>query len=931
MKIHLPKLSFDAKLQRKLLVAIVILAVLGGVASLVPLLINQEALKNQVIDSFKAQTGYDLELDGDAVVKPFPTPHVVVNSLVVRNVPGANSPFLLSVKLVDLHLSMLRLLRGSFTIDSIKIKGVELELEHMKNGQFNWRDESVHSKVTAKSEPDENALITVPTIEMTDGIVRYIDDNYSSTTEYKHISLYLDNGAGTRPSTLTGSIQYGDKTMAAQVHFANLRDSFSGTPADMALSITSGKDRLHYEGTAALKEGVFLGTGKAQIGMENMVPWIGLVNGEPEITAADAAYAPLPIEIQTDIAADSEKMLLSHVALKGATASGNFDMSISPQHHIEMKGAFDTLALDTIFASKLFAPAPVISAAEKQKEENSFVQSQKSWFDLLDMHAELKLADIVYNQQHLTDSHIEFDLAGGEMTITQAASLMPGQTRFIFTGLGKKGYQGFALEGEVDAAGDNFTQMMNLFKSRGVTFPPEDFRRFRLKANMVLSAHDMRLSEIRTRVEDVGIVGGIIATFGARTRIEAALQLGGLNLDHFTTLWGLNSWRESFSSNDPGGDHPLMMSQWLRQLGYDMRLSIALEQYVLGGKHYDKASFKVRAATNRLIFNDVDMAYNGSQLAGNISIDVSEALPRIELSAAADKFDWDQFFDNVPKPNPAASPQAGHWSKDEFNFQWLELANVVYRLKCGTFRYGSTQIDNLNLRGNIDSRIMNIDAITGTVFDSRISGRIILTGEKIPRFNLALDIVSLAPEKIVSYMPTLQGMSGKYNLTARLNTSGINIFSWVSNLEGTLGIGGTNVTVQGFNLPGIIRAVSYVRTVADILNVVKRAFPGGSTTFNRIEGQWVIAAGVIKMPNVKLSNADTDGTMSGEIDLPDWKTQGRIAFTLKTLDRQHPPSMTINFSGGVDSPEKALDTRSLEQYVTNKTSEKMLQQYGAPQ
>lgn len=930
MQMHLPKPSFNTKLQRKLLAAVLILTVFWGVVSLVPRLINQEALKNQVIDAFKIQTGYDLELDGEAVVKPFPTPHVLVNSLVVRNVPGANSPFLLSVKMVDLHLSVLNLLRGKFIIDAIRITGVDLELEHMKNGQFNWKDESVHVKVPPGGESDENVLVAVPKIEMTDGVIRYTDDNYNSTMEYKNISLRLDNGAGARPSSLTGSLQYGDRTLVADAHFGNLRDSVTGLPAEFSLAVTSDKSNLHYKGTAALKDGVVLGVGHIQVDLDNLVPWVGLLNGESDLTAADPAWSVLPIQVQADINADNEKMVLSPLSLKGATASGNFDMIISPKHHIRLKGAFDTLALDAIFASKLFAPSPPVSAAEKRKEDNSFVQVQKSWFDLLDMHAELKLNDIVYNQQHMTDSHIEFDLADGEMSITQAASLLPGQSRVIFTGLGKKGYQGFALEGEVDAAGDNFTQVIDLFKSHGVTFPAKDFRRFRLKANMVLSSHDMRLSEIRTRIEDMGIVGGIIATFGARTRIEAALQLGGLNIDHFATLWGLDSWRESFSRNDPG-DHPLMMSQWLHHLEYDMRLSLALEQYVLGGKHYDKASFKVSAATNRISFNDVDMLYNGSRLGGNISIDVSEALPRIEISAGADRFDWAQFFDVAQKPKQAANPQDGRWSKDEFNLQWLELANVVYRLKCGTFRYGAIEIQDLNLRGNVDSRILNIDSITGAVFNSRASGRAILSGEKIPRFNVALDIVSLAPERIAPYLPPLLGMSGKYNLTMRLNTSGVNILSWVSNLEGTLGIGGTDVTVQGFNLPGIIRAVSYVRTVADILNVVKRAFPGGSTTFARVEGQWVIAAGIVRMPNIKLTNADTEGSMTGEIDLPDWKTQGRIVLVLKTLDRQHPPNMAVNYSGNVDSPEKALDTRSLEQYVTNKTSEKMLQQYGAPQ
>jgi hypothetical protein len=162
-----------------------------------------------------------------------------------------------------------------------------------------------------------------------------------------------------------------------------------------------------------------------------------------------------------------------------------------------------------------------------------------------------------------------------------------------------------------------------------------------------------------------------------------------------------------------------------------------------------------------------------------------------------------------------------------------------------------------------------------------------------------------------------------------VNASGVDIHSWISSLQGSVSLAGDNIDIHGFNLAAVIHSVAYVRTVADILNVVRRAFPGGETIFSNIQGQWTIDSGVLKTSNSKLISELADGLLTSQVDLVNWLTQSSISLSLKTLDPTHPPGMVINFNGNLDKPETSLDTRSLEQYVTNKTSEKILQGYGA--
>jgi hypothetical protein len=152
--------------------------------------------------------------------------------------------------------------------------------------------------------------------------------------------------------------------------------------------------------------------------------------------------------------------------------------------------------------------------------------------------------------------------------------------------------------------------------------------------------------------------------------------------------------------------------------------------------------------------------------------------------------------------------------------------------------------------------------------------------------------------------------------------------SWISNLSGSLSVSGRDIEVKEFNLPAIIRAVAYVRTVADILNVVKRAFPSGNTVFPRLDGQWAINKGVVETANAKIYSSQADGLILSSFDLLNWTTKNSFIFDLKSLNVTPSPNIIVNIYGDGNSPKVDFDTRSLEQYVNSKTSEKLLKEYG---
>jgi hypothetical protein len=650
--------------------------------------------------------------------------------------------------------------------------------------------------------------------------------------------------------------------------------------------------------------------------------------------------------------------------MEGAIVKGEARVEVSPPYGVDVKGNIESLDLETLFASKLFALRQVddpLKDVQKNKE-TTFIIAPKSFLNSLNLSADIKIDDILYNQQHIRNVHADFDMGGGEMTISQVNALYPGDTHVVFTGIGKEGFEGFALEGQIDASGADFAEAIKILKANGAALPTDDFKRFRLRANTIISAKEMRMSEITARIENIALVGGFIATFGDRIKLNAAMRVGGLNIDNFIKIWGLDEWHKSFFDTTPGAKYDSFLARWLRRLDYDASVNLALEQYVLGGMPRDKADLKLEATTGKVTLNDIKTTFNGTHISGNVGIDVTNTLPHLDLKLTMDTFDADTFFTKdgklppgtqPPAPLPAAaknpaappspaSPQAAkqdidysgltpHWSHDEFDFHWMEMLTAQFHFKFGQYKQGRINAQTVDVLGSVDNNAFTIEALTGYSMSAQLAAKVNIKAGKIPSVSLAANITSLDPVQILPFFPLLQGMTGRYNVSLRLDTSGIDTYAWVSSLEGTVGLGGDNVNIHGFNLPGVIRAVSYVRTVADILNVVKRAFPGGDTQFSNIEGQWSVAGGVLKTSNTRMTNSEANGILSCQVDLVNWQIQSSINLALKILDPVHPPGMIITFNGGLANPETSLDTRSLEQYVTNKTSMDMLKEYGTQQ
>ena len=411
-------------------------------------------------------------------------------------------------------------------IQKINIDNVEVELERLKNDQMNWKDSTVATAPLAIGSESDPAGIVGAYINITNGYVRYTDAITNNATEYKDISLSFLNGGAQSESTITGSFGYADKQLSFFGNIGSIPKAISTGNVPAELLVRSDKSELKYAGNVGYKDGKPTINGSVKFTTDDIVSWVAVLLDISDKNIANAnSYKPLPLQAKSDIATvnDSGKIIFPNLNLDGAIIKGNPRIEFSPPYGVDIKGVVDVLDLETLFASKLFALKDVVDPLKEKEaaplKESTFIVAPKTLLNSLNISTDLKIGDILYNQQHINKAHLEFDMADGEMTISQASGVLPGDSRVIFTGIGKEGFQGFSLEGQVDATGSDFTEAVKVMKASGAAFPAQDFKRFHFKANTIISPKDLRMSEISARIEDMALVGGFIARSVTASRL----------------------------------------------------------------------------------------------------------------------------------------------------------------------------------------------------------------------------------------------------------------------------------------------------------------------------------------------------------------------------------------------------------------------------
>ena len=142
-----------------LLVLVFILIVAAAV--ILPMVIDPNDYKPQIIEAVKQQTGRDLVIEGDIGLSVFPKVGLNLGKTSLSNAAGFEGKAFASMDAVNIQVALMPLLDKKVEMDEIILQGLALNLQRNKQGVTNWDD-------LAKKPADKQAKPEVKKAESAD-------------------------------------------------------------------------------------------------------------------------------------------------------------------------------------------------------------------------------------------------------------------------------------------------------------------------------------------------------------------------------------------------------------------------------------------------------------------------------------------------------------------------------------------------------------------------------------------------------------------------------------------------------------------------------------------------------------------------------------------------------------------------------------------
>ncbi|MCW8890780.1 MAG: AsmA family protein, partial [Sedimenticola sp.] len=178
------------------LLAVVVVLVIAAVIIL-PMVIDPNDYKGEIVSQVKEQTGRDLKIDGDLKLSVFPWLGIDIGGLSLSNAKGfGDKPFAV-VNSAAVRVKLMPLLSKQLEVDTIGLEGLQLNLAKAKNGTTNWDDLSKGGeKATEKHEKREGGELkgfVIGGVDISNASISW--DDASTGQHYTVDQFFLKSGA----------------------------------------------------------------------------------------------------------------------------------------------------------------------------------------------------------------------------------------------------------------------------------------------------------------------------------------------------------------------------------------------------------------------------------------------------------------------------------------------------------------------------------------------------------------------------------------------------------------------------------------------------------------------------------------------------------------------------------------------------------------
>ncbi len=891
-------------------------------------------LRNQTLAALSSQLGEEVTAIDLQQFSLMPYPKLVLNSVQVKNNPQSRYSNMLKSSSMMIQPSLASLF-GDLVVD-VTFYDSTIELETFNDKTHSWQRENGYTTQSPQ------ALIQA--IHIDNAVIHYQDvaaqrdvtiDKFYASLRFESAEQYRISGEfiakRDRFEFALNTTQQGG--LNAQINNQSSRYSLEGI---------WNADKTEFSGNHTLES--------ADIG-QLLAVFMTTAQETPQIATEDEDRAP--ITLKSPIIYQNNRLTFNDIEIDSPFVKGQAKALafLNKKPEITLQLVLSELSLNPLTKRGIFQEFITNQSADTQNTSyRAIVPRDKQSSLPNDLKVTLSLTSEKGQFESFDARNIQMAaiLNDGVISVAQFSGNIAEDNQFLVTGDVIGSYEGLAFKGSTQIAGKNFEAFFNAALNDSETDKisfPDEYKRFRGRANIYYNPSVLQISETALRIEDKQLIGTLVrqpittiargdsSQLYAANRFEGAFRLNNINLDDFNLFHSAAAVNDTDADELPASDSSSLkmliddVKQFTQKLGHNqVKLKINFADVTLNENQIDTAEMQLVLNQQLFKIEEIDLAYGGSLIQGSIALENKpNMLPKIQLNIRADAFDSAKFFGQDERDNaPLWRDDNGQWSTEEFDLLGLNDINVQATIDIQKYTHKEYNFNNLSTEFLLENNELFISKFNAQLWGGDLASTARMSIAKLPTFQADFALSNFQFSDLHNLTDLFSGISGSGNLRGNFKSSGVNPISAIQNMEGVISLAASGLKVEGFNLENLVRAANAVRKVQDIDKLIEYADRGGETAISTLQGSLNINDGFVRTPSLNIATPVGQGVIKGQISLLDWKLNMAVSILLNALDTQNPPEIRMLFVGPLNEATRSLDTQSLESFIAKQSAERLL-------
>ncbi len=505
----------------------------------VPLLIDINSYKPEIVAQVKRVTGRDLVIDGAIRLALLPLPSVRVDGVKFFNMPGSKNPNMVEVKSVTVRPSLLALLIGNVEVGEVTLVEPKIVLEINAQGKPNWEfTPSVAEAQPAAAKPSSPKPLSLGRLTIDNGTLIFSDSKAGLSVAAEKANFTASVGSVDGPYSLAGSATVNDSPL--KVDLSVSAKGPSGHNTEVALE--AGGGRLSYRGTLSELGPDARLSGMASASADNLVAFARAL-----IQIAGQPLPPLPpllagkfkfdgpIELsQTAFAAKDFKL-----ALGEDSGSGSLALVLKPALAVEAKFTASRIDLDRWLATIALPPqataeaAPLAAPPLAAPAATLAPRAEPSLLATITAKLALEVGEVIYNKKPIRSLALELDVRGGAVAVPKFTVTLPGdlavQARSTMSGDPSRP----TVSGDFSVVGPKLRETLSWLQVDVSSVAANTLAQLSVKGRMASNAGNILVNDAVFELDDLKGAGGIVVSFTVPVSVMTRIELDTLDLDAY--------------------------------------------------------------------------------------------------------------------------------------------------------------------------------------------------------------------------------------------------------------------------------------------------------------------------------------------------------------------------------------------------------------